>query len=618
MSASALDIIPDFLKKGFGLFLGLFKIVFYITVFLVIVLLILGNIGGNNDNLRITIENYMSDATGYSAQIGTLNNFKFFPTIVLDFDDLTFEDPAKENAQVASVSSVDVRMNFISTILGHGRIKGLAVEGVSVAKDVVSTKPITIEYARIVDTDETSETAQIAVLGKIGSDVLKASVGVSAEGTGDSRSYGVADTQRPISASLGDIAFSAVMNGGGVTDISLRDILVQQGDQVLASGLLDIAGVYGGYEVSGDVKFGQSSQVKPQVKIASGGAVSGDVVFPQVNPSEVAALGAIATQVQQRIALKQKQPAARGIDLSALNVDLTVDMQKIILSGDTSVGAQKIAVSVKDGAANVVAKKGSFADGVTNLNLELKPLSPAKEGDLTPHDLTIDFDVDDLSVAQLMRANGQSTNMIVNLDGDAVLGAKITDWKQLPGKLKGQVVFVTQNGHFQSRWLNAWGDGLTSLILPSIKPSEEARLNCAIVDNRIENGVAKFQTLYMDGQHVRIVGEGNYDMVADQLKMRIKPDAKGLQIGNLSAAVKIRGPLSKPSIKPDAVDVGKKAAGMLLGSINPAFLALGQTNLAEVAGITEGEASLDLCPALTELPAGNKATSYAKKATQAQ
>ena len=33
MSAHALDIVPEFVKKGFGLFLGLFKIIFYLTVF---------------------------------------------------------------------------------------------------------------------------------------------------------------------------------------------------------------------------------------------------------------------------------------------------------------------------------------------------------------------------------------------------------------------------------------------------------------------------------------------------------------------------------------------------------------------------------------------------------
>lgn len=615
MTGNALDGFNQFFKTSFGLFIGLFKIIFYVTLFLVIVFLVLGNIGGSNDNLRMTIENYASDATGYTAKIETLNNFKFFPTIVLDFEGLTFEDPQQDNTVVASAGHVDVRMGFFSAILGQGRIKALAVDQVKVSKDIVTTKPIALDMVKIEDPDPASDSARLAISGKIGQDALKASVGISAFDSGTKRTYGLGDQARKVNASLGDLSLAAQIEGKGLDNIKLRDIVFKQGTETVLSGQVDIADKLGGRHVGGDVAFGKASRVKPDITIDDDGKITGDLVFPQVAPHELTVLSGAVAQLQDRMALKSDKPANSGIDLTALNMDVTLDLQKILLDSGKSIGSQTVDIVAKDGMVKASSKGGTIADAKTNWVAELRPLK-AEGNAKRPHDLVVDFKMDKLSVARALEATGKTSNMVVSVDGAATLGATISDWDDLPRKLNGQVTLVTQEGRFESRWLNLWGDGLTSLILPSLKPSDEAKLNCGVVDNRIKDGIATFETLYMDGQHVRLVGEGSYDMVADNLKMRIKPQGKGISIGDISAAVKIRGPLSKPSVSPDVVDTGKKAVGLLLGSVNPALLALGSTNIAEVAGLAPDKIP-DLCPVVKDLPAGNKAASYVQHVKEA-
>jgi uncharacterized protein involved in outer membrane biogenesis len=252
-----------------------------------------------------------------------------------------------------------------------------------------------------------------------------------------------------------------------------------------------------------------------------------------------------------------------------------------------------------------------LAGGASDFSVSLTP----QAGQSVLHDLKIAFDVNDLSVEQALAAAGQSQNVSVSVDGDAALKATLKTWADLPARLNGQVTLASEQGEFEARWLNVWGDGLASLILPSLKPSQEAALNCAIVHAGIKDGIATFSPFYIDGQHVRVGGEGTYDMVADNMKLRLKPESKDVSIGDLSAAIKVRGPLGKLSVKPDAVDVGKKAASMLLGSVNPAFLVLGSTNLgnvvSEAAGLKQDKMP-DLCPALSAVSAQNKAAGYAK------
>jgi hypothetical protein len=78
------------------------------------------------------------------------------------------------------------------------------------------------------------------------------------------------------------------------------------------------------------------------------------------------------------------------------------------------------------------------------------------------------------------------------------------------------------------------------------KPSEV--LNCLIVDFELHGGVAVAQTMLIDSKDLVIVGEGEIDLDAETLDLRLIPSPRGASIFSTAATVQVSGALTDPSV----------------------------------------------------------------------
>jgi uncharacterized protein involved in outer membrane biogenesis len=78
------------------------------------------------------------------------------------------------------------------------------------------------------------------------------------------------------------------------------------------------------------------------------------------------------------------------------------------------------------------------------------------------------------------------------------------------------------------------------------RPSEV--LNCLVVDFSFRGGVGTAKTLVLDAEDVVIVGEGNVDLRAETLDLRLVPTSRHASPFSTAVTAKVEGPLTHPKV----------------------------------------------------------------------
>lgn len=573
------------------------KILAGIAVLFGISLIVLGNIGGNGDQYKTMLEEMISDASGYNAKITTLNNVRFFPNLIIDFDGLQLM-PQESEVPVITMESLAFKAGLFDAMFGEPKVKIFDLENLSISKGLYTRERLAITRLGIDDPAEGQPS--LSLTGTLGADPIRAKIDLSGYGQGVDRAFDLGD-RRHLLLSVKGLNLEGEMDNLEPRHIVLNEFTLKQGADMIVSGDVDVQVSGQSAAVKADLKVGANTQIQPDVQ-ASSGALSGKITLPVLHVEDLdrvakalAPLGAIAPE-------KAKDAKDGIIDLSGLDIDVELDL-KSVLAGGKEIASMTLPVEIKSGSLKAEADKGAkILSGAGGMKIAMIPQTSGV------YVVSSNVNIDNGSLADFIPSKKQSISFPFDL---SVTGnASVKRWDQITAALDGEMSVVTENAELQSRLLNVWGDGLTSLILPSLKPSEDARIACGVVYAPIAKGVADFQTLFIDGAHVQINGKGTYSLVEDKLNLKISPKTKDISIGDISTAVRIKGPLASPSVGIDKADAGKKAAGLLLGAINPAFLAIAATDMSLGNG--------DLCEQVAALSSSNKASAVGKMIRDAQ
>ena len=147
----------------------------------------------------------------------------------------------------------------------------------------------------------------------------------------------------------------------------------------------------------------------------------------------------------------------------------------------------------------------------------------------------------------------------------------------LRSSLQGRMSLIAGEGKLASSALNFWGGGLINALFPS-KDKKSMALNCALIDFKVENGIAEGQSVFMDTDVLQLVGKGKINLIEDTIDMVLTPNPKKTAIMDVATAVNITGSLYDPKISPNKMSLGKKVGGLLLGAVNPALLIVSMTD----------------------------------------
>ena len=121
------------------------------------------------------------------------------------------------------------------------------------------------------------------------------------------------------------------------------------------------------------------------------------------------------------------------------------------------------------------------------------------------------------------------------------------------------------------------------LINPLGKKIDNARINCAVCDFNIKNGMAKSDIIIVDDPHKTLFSKGKINLKTEELDFHIETHPKegigtqdtaklSISLSKITKPFKLGGTLANPSLEIDIVGSGTTIGAVLLGPVGWAYL----------------------------------------------
>jgi hypothetical protein len=331
---------------------------------------------------------------------------------------------------------------------------------------------------------------------------------------------------------------------------------------------------YGPITVTGTITDGKNSySIKSFELKASNTDLSGDVTAalggkrPSITAkltSKLIDLAELASDEEQAEQEKVKNERVFSSDplafdgLKAVNANVSINAKQINTSS-MSLTDTVVTVSLKDG------------------NLLIKPLSSLVAGGKLAGSINLNASGKSALLSTNITLLGLEPNKITDLS-DKLTGAK-TDltvdvkgsgksMSQIMSGLNGKFVVQVGEGVITDNVTGALGaDVLTELVgmlNPFSKSKEATKLQCAVVNFTIKDGMATTDKgIAFSTNQMNIIGSGEVNLKTEAIDIGIKPEAKegvGINAGKLASLVRVGGTLAQP--KPTADLMGAVSTGL--------------------------------------------------------
>lgn len=242
-------------KKKKSWFSRLFMIVICAGIFFAIIFTVLANIGGNSEPLKQSVEQYLTDATPYVARVGTLNHMNFFPSVIVDFNNLELMPDGLPTAEpLIRVQKSFMAASFWDVITHSGKVNAIHISYLYALPGSLFKNDFTLSDLSIL-TNETADEAILKAEGKIAATPFFAIMGLEISGTFPHNQYRIGK-EKKIEAGLGDYRLNAIMRDAN-EGIDIHDILIKK-DQDLLSGNLRLRRIDNKITIQGKLKAGEN------------------------------------------------------------------------------------------------------------------------------------------------------------------------------------------------------------------------------------------------------------------------------------------------------------------------------------------------------------------------
>ncbi len=548
------------MKKWAG---RLLKTAIFFGIFIVIMLTVLVNMGGSNETLKGALEDYFASATRMDANIKTLNKMTFFPNIGADMEGIELADPNNETRTI-TVESAKVALGFWDIILGNRTIRDLNIKNAVFSANTLAEQPVTIDELAINEDAEGRSFLQLN--GQIGEEALSAEVDLSNEGDVKNPQFELSD-ESAITASLGKLKFTGTIRPRTIGGFHVRDFTLSSPQETVKGNMSFVRGK-GRVDVEGDFEFPQhGSIVDADLAITRGPVldITGTLDAKTFAIEDFTGASYVITAINEwdRIFPSPNDSTHNPFAGKTADIDFKAES---FLAGGKALGSVSAPLTIKDGTLSFSPLSGTLSGGDVSGDIILKGSENAINGD-------INITVKNFDYGRLQERTKETADITGMADIKIKLKGQSANLDGLLKALRGNILFIGGRGHMHSGIIDLWGGGLVNAIIPDIGEASTINVNCAIADLEIQNAIATAKNLFLDTQRVTVAGEGTYNIDQNNLDVKLKPKTKSVSLGDISSAVIISGPIGKPSITPSTLDLGKKIGGLLLGTVNPAFLA---------------------------------------------
>ena len=559
----------------------LIKVVVIFAVLLAVTMWVLSTAGGNSKALKLGIQDYLTDATGYLADLRTLDSMEFFPVTHIEFADLTLHRPlmkAKTAGQVADeeerrrqnnevpqlkgisdyydpgetvarIGSANVRMNFWDMFFSRRRFYALDIKDVMIEDGIWLPRRLHLQTLKV---DQDNDFPAIVAQGRYGDHELVIRVRTKKAARGV---YEIPDVTQ-FHLQIGSLQAEGVIDtGGNKSRIEFSDLRV--GEHVF-TGHVTMKDGFSGLGVTAVLEAGHSA-LTAELVFANAG-VDGTVTATTLDLHDVKDMWAAYGELRALWGA----PVNDRVSFGTIKADIRLNAEKLVRGeAQTPWGHAKADLVVQpylwqlnniNGLVDGGALKGDFSIDATGTgDAQLKADMNLRGWDYARGDQGGKADV-----------TGQA-DIYLRLQGAG------KNFAALAQDIKGEMAVVGAAGALTQDTALYGGDKIISAMLPGLARDQALHVNCLLADFDVSGMKATAQSLLMDLPDLMVTGVGTIQLDDLSLDMKLKPSLKKEGRISRAASVQVRYAGDVAKVVAGAVVTARKDA--VTGGIVPEFSA---------------------------------------------
>ncbi|QQG36172.1 MAG: hypothetical protein HYS17_11900 [Micavibrio aeruginosavorus] len=527
------------------------KVLIVLAVLLGISLWVLKSLGGNSHALKLGMQDYLTDATGYIAQVDSLQDMSFFPMSHLAFDGLSLHEMIEKQrpatgaeavktedesgvqafphqktaadffdagAEVASLRHANVTMSFWDVFFSRRRFYDLEVQGLRVVEGAWGLRALTLESLSINDED----TPVIAGTGAYGGHPFSLRVDIQKDVDAAGRKRYKMPDKAGIEARWGDLDIVGVLDSSPGKDVHLKIERLSLGKQNF-SGDIVWGGGFKGDTLSAALGAGDARFVL-ELLTTKDNRTSGTLEVPVLDTASLPSLGAAYNDAMR---LLLSGPGSAIFPHKGPPVDLTVKIADIRHQGK-ALGHLTARIAAGERVLDIDHISGLLAGGALGGDIRIERREEqwhlAAQGKLRGWDYAVH--------------EGKTS---AQFDVHADLEALAPSWSELLPALSGEMIVVAEPGEWVAADMlyksgEAWkalrkGDETTAPWL----------LSCGFADLAVESGKAIVQRALFAGRGMTLGAEGAWDMKSGRVDVTLTPYMEDESARTAVFAVTMRG-----------------------------------------------------------------------------
>lgn len=281
-------------------------------------------------------------------------------------------------------------------------------------------------------------------------------------------------------------------------------------------------------------------------------------------PATTTATAATATETKPQPGASKLLFGNRPLPFDLLReFDLTLDVQLDELQGASlEIDSATSRVVLSDGLLTVDPLQFHLVGSSMNMKLvaDARPAAPKVRYSAT---------VDDLDVGNLLGQLHTTSPVDGTLDMVVDVTAEGSSPERLASSLNGTIDLALHRGKIRSRALAFTALDLRSWLFAKSTLQGYSNLHCFILRLKVDEGLAKTETLFLESDDVRVIGKGDINLANETLNLHMKPHPKARRIAEITTPFTITGTLADPTVNVSAGGTAMRTVGdIVLTPIN--------------------------------------------------
>jgi uncharacterized protein involved in outer membrane biogenesis len=172
-----------------------------------------------------------------------------------------------------------------------------------------------------------------------------------------------------------------------------------------------------------------------------------------------------------------------------------------------------------------------------------------------------------------------------HIDVAANLISQGTSPSGLMTNLNGSIGAVMGQGYLTTRYLDMLASDVSKKVIPFWGKHDDAgRIECAMVQFDIKDGLAASQAFFFNTQPAVLIGQGDINLATETVDFFLEPKPKDPSLFSLAMELEVSGSFTNPKVRPSTGALLKKGGKLLTTlAVGPAgllapFVSLGALN----------------------------------------